>query len=33
VAAKYAEVGYPNVKVLDGGVQGWKRAGLPLDDL
>jgi rhodanese-related sulfurtransferase len=29
---EYTEKGFKNVKVLGGGVEGWKRAGYPLED-
>ena len=30
LAAQYNELGFINVKVLEGGVDAWKKAGFPL---
>jgi haloalkane dehalogenase len=32
VAGKYNETGFHNVKVLDGGIEGWKNAGYRIDN-
>ncbi len=33
MAGEYKEKGFKNSKVLDGGVEGWKKAGYPINDM
>ena len=33
MASEYREKGFTNAKTLDGGLEGWKQAGYPFNDM